>query len=87
MENINNFTYINFKSGFNTILDKVYKVKSKKIFLTSKDINELEILLDEALTLKNLFYSYNKINYFNKLKINIHIFLLRLEVVSSELYD
>ena len=80
----NVFTYGMFKLFFNEILKKVYKLKSESIFLTSDTMNEIDNLLNEAIKFKELYFYCNKKNYFEKLKIIVHIFLLKLEVNSIE---
>ena len=82
----NVFTYGMFKLFFNEILKKVYKLKKDSIFLTSDTMNEIDELLNEAIKFKELYFycDCNKRNYFEKLKITVHIFLLKLEVNSLE---
>lgn len=87
MDNITTFTYNDFKNIFNKTLDNVYKIKSKKIFLSYDDVKLLDKMLDDVIKYKELFYNCNKKKYYEKIKINIHIFLLKLEVVSKHLYD
>ena len=83
----NMFTYKNFKFLFDGILDKVYKIKSDKLFLDQYDNNQLETLLEEAINHKEIFFRLNKRSYYEKIKIHVYIFLLRLEVKSIYLYD
>ncbi len=74
------FSYSEFKIFFNEILKKVYKLKKESIFLTSDNMSEIDNLLIEAIKFKDLFFYCNKKKYFEKFKITIHIFLLKIEV-------
>lgn len=78
------FSYGKFKIFFNEILKKVYKLKSESIFLASDNMSKIDNLLVEAINFKDLFFYCNKRKYIEKIKISVHIFLLRLEVNSLE---
>lgn len=74
------FSYGEFKLFFNEILKNVYKLKKESIFLTSNNMSKIDNLLTEAIMFKELYFYCNKRNYFEKFKIIVHIFLLKLEV-------